>query len=572
MSLLLPFGIANAGTVICDGTNDNVEIQAEIDGISDGGTVTLSGSCVLGANITIDEDKSIKITGTGGASLDFKGNSINITMYKTKVIEISNLTLTTSTGTATTPDHIYIGQSGDECVCGDPELSDGCQNLINIHDNTITYVNLTIQTNISGVIWRNTFTGELPWSAIFTFQSDMCKYGSHTWGKAANFGGSDFIFVEGNTVASTSWDTGRPFVDGRGGGRHVVRFNTTSNFGVGFHDACTNGIRGTRASEVYNNSFYSNDQIYNYWYSRGAALRMYSNYFHVGSRSNSGVYPMTITAYRDADGDTDCAGVWNSACNGSAGKFCIASGASCTGTGDGTCGEGNGPCVDIDTTIGGRSNTYLCRDQTGASADDVNGAQAQETSYAWANYYCSGHFYDANLASANGTNAGGCVVSSPSGWSHRDFIASDVGLPIRIKTATGWTAGLYSVVSVADGQATLDRACGTSDTLSSGNAILSTCEGTGVSWNLMTYSNIVEDEATILENVDIAVSETKPEAISAYTAYQCPHPLADPSGSYDCDETTYGTAGYWVAKKGASVTISSGAAMSIGSGAVMTLQ
>lgn len=54
-----------------------------------------------------------------------------------------------------------------------------------------------------------------------------------------------------------------------------------------------------------------------------------------------------------------------------------------------------------------------------------------------------------------------------------------------------------------------------------------------------------------------------------YTTYTCPHPLVDPTSIYYCDNTKYGTAGYFLI--GAKTTIGSGASMSIGSGAVMTL-
>lgn len=69
----------------------------------------------------------------------------------------------------------------------------------------------------------------------------------------------------------------------------------------------------------------------------------------------------------------------------------------------------------------------------------------------------------ADLASTNGTT-NPAVVSSAS----HNFVAADVGNIIQITAGTSWTAGFYQIVSVAGNAATLDRACGSAATLSSG--------------------------------------------------------------------------------------------------------
>jgi len=71
------------------------------------------------------------------------------------------------------------------------------------------------------------------------------------------------------------------------------------------------------------------------------------------------------------------------------------------------------------------------------------------------------HFTD--LASANGTSSTPSVTSA----SH-SFVGADCGNLLYISAGTNWTTGWYEIVSVSGGAAVLDRACGTSATLSSG--------------------------------------------------------------------------------------------------------
>lgn len=68
-----------------------------------------------------------------------------------------------------------------------------------------------------------------------------------------------------------------------------------------------------------------------------------------------------------------------------------------------------------------------------------------------------------DLASTNGTT-NPAVVSSAS----HSFVAADVGNIMHITAGTSWTAGFYQIVSVAGGNATLDKACGSAATLSAG--------------------------------------------------------------------------------------------------------
>ncbi len=69
-----------------------------------------------------------------------------------------------------------------------------------------------------------------------------------------------------------------------------------------------------------------------------------------------------------------------------------------------------------------------------------------------------------DLASTNGTTNPAVVTSA----SH-NFVAADNGNIIHITAGTNWTAGWYEIVSTSGNAATLDRAAGTSATLSGGS-------------------------------------------------------------------------------------------------------
>lgn len=68
-----------------------------------------------------------------------------------------------------------------------------------------------------------------------------------------------------------------------------------------------------------------------------------------------------------------------------------------------------------------------------------------------------------DLASTNGTTAPSTVTSAT-----HSFTAADVGNTLRITAGTSWTTGIYQIVSVSAGAATLDRAVGSAATLTAG--------------------------------------------------------------------------------------------------------
>jgi len=126
-----------------------------------------------------------------------------------------------------------------------------------------------------------------------------------------------------------------------------------------------------------------------------------------------------------------------------------------------------------------------------------------------------------DLASTVGTT-NPCVVSSAS----HNFVAADVGNVMQISAGTNWTTGFYQIVSVASNNATLDRACGSTASLSSGTyAVGGALKTIGKANGGMAAGNImwVKAESTISISTLITInypasSSSQMPAVNGYTS------------------------------------------------------
>jgi len=107
---------------------------------------------------------------------------------------------------------------------------------------------------------------------------------------------------------------------------------------------------------------------------------------------------------------------------------------------------------EVNVSVGSDTNAGAYNgSRSGASTDYTYGASRVVFTYT-------------DLASTNGNTSTPTITSVS-----RSFVAADIGNHIRISAGTSWTVGLYEIVSVSGGAATLDRAVGTAATLSSGS-------------------------------------------------------------------------------------------------------
>lgn len=112
-----------------------------------------------------------------------------------------------------------------------------------------------ILDTVIGVVDHNTFiNGSTEVRIKGSFWNDQGPYGDGSWAAPANFGSSQFLFIEDNTFTAPGGSL-QTATDAYEGARFVFRHNTTYSIYVTDHGTESTGRgRGGRAFEVYNNN------------------------------------------------------------------------------------------------------------------------------------------------------------------------------------------------------------------------------------------------------------------------------------------------------------------------------
>jgi hypothetical protein len=316
-------------------------------------------------------------------------------------------------------------------------------------------------------------------------------HGHGSWADPSFWGSEKFIFVEDNMINNLSRGANTGTIDGQRGGRFVVRHNVFHNTTIFYHgtDSGAGGVyyRGTRAAEIYNNTFESSLPEQPGGQCRGGPLLWHDNKY-TGPIKNG----MGLKIYR-------LQGPWN---NGRG--WGAANGTSPWDLND---TEGNGTNVP-----GHKPHLYLSGKHTGANnSDTLVVADAGWKPNQWVGYSVTN----------TTTNIVGFVTSNTT-----DTMTLTAGSNAQIKFNSGDEFSVYKILVALDqpGRGRSDY-IGSSDNPRAAwpHQALEPC----YSWNnTLNGSNLdfahKDTNDPLRENVDFYNNTPMP----GYKPYTYPHPLA----------------------------------------------
>ena len=127
------------------------------------------------------------------------------------------------------------------------------------HNKWVDLNGYFVTDTVIGVIDHNTIlVGQKVSEWIYPYGNrwNGGSYGDGSWAAPANWGSSQFLFLEDNVITNSNSVYEGQLTDGFNGGRFVVRHNMITNQAIGNHGTETPGRgRSGRAEEIYNNTF-----------------------------------------------------------------------------------------------------------------------------------------------------------------------------------------------------------------------------------------------------------------------------------------------------------------------------
>ena len=127
------------------------------------------------------------------------------------------------------------------------------------HNKWVNLNGYFVTDTVIGVIDHNTIlVGQkvIEWIYPYGNRWNGGSHGDGSWAAPANWGSSQFLFLEDNVITNSNSVYEGQLTDGFNGGRFVVRHNMITNQAIGNHGTETPGRgRSGRAEEIYNNTF-----------------------------------------------------------------------------------------------------------------------------------------------------------------------------------------------------------------------------------------------------------------------------------------------------------------------------
>lgn len=266
----------------------------------DGDTISVPSGTGTGWTSTLTITKAITLQGAGEGVTIFQDDQssgtylIDVTPVAAKATRLTAFSITKGTITTGTDvirlnglntnggtvrvDHVTFGAVGAELNYRALIQIDGA---IGVADNNTMY---QTPNHFSFYIQHSTWNGS--------------SYGDGAWNEGSQFGTDRFFFIESNTITNTG--AVYEYIDGACGGRGVIRYNTVTNSRTVFHGTeSTSRCRGTRAIELYGNTFTGPGSSTELMEIRSGSFLVYGNTF---SSYGAGALPVgTAKAFRLTD-------------------------------------------------------------------------------------------------------------------------------------------------------------------------------------------------------------------------------------------------------------------------------
>jgi hypothetical protein len=250
----------NAATITAASCNASA-VQSAMNQASAGDTVAIpAGTCSWTSTVSWNAPANVTLRGAGNLTVQGGGDATVIVDNYGGGSPI--LDLNTSSGTFRMAGITFRGGSGAIKEVAMVAVSGGAQIRIDhVHFDMWSYGSagsnskmIRFVGDVAGVVDSSIFD-------IWKQANYLFFQGGHDapWAAPSNHGGSNFLFVEDNTIRTKESDTNwfHPgFTDCNDGGRFVIRFNSFQTSGVG-QTHPTGGAgrgRGCRSHEIYMNT------------------------------------------------------------------------------------------------------------------------------------------------------------------------------------------------------------------------------------------------------------------------------------------------------------------------------
>ena len=271
--VLLGWSSADAATVTAANC-EAASVSTAANAAANGDTVIIpAGSCTWSSTVSINKGVTLQGQGVGvTVILDAvtSGPLMWLNLVANQTSRVTGIEFRRAGG-------FHEGTTGIISVIGSSDDSRRLR-IDHCYFNDLSGVAI-VSSNALGVIDHNTYVG--------TPTSRFVNVWNHTWGNSSwgdgsyvaptGFGTEKFLFIEDNNITYLG-SSNYAFIDGFGGARYVVRHNTITRGWVEAHGTDSGGrYRGTRAVEVYNNTFIGNDQNAYIVNMRSAAVLVHNN-------------------------------------------------------------------------------------------------------------------------------------------------------------------------------------------------------------------------------------------------------------------------------------------------------